>query len=1137
MVTALRTLAVMVALLAGSSAWCAEVPAEWLKTEGKGKAWIKATARCRALLGRLTLDNPRVGKYVPKIKQDCRMLRRHTGGFNWRRITAVEFLENLLADLVEGKVPNIRYRGKGVAVAYWSDLMNRIEAIWVHVPPRYDPNRSYQIFLCYKCGGGIHYKDGKATGGYRPTAAIANQTDTFFAWSSLYYGVKGRMGAVDEVKEAIPAICSAFSVDPNRVFLTGYSDGGFTSIWLAAHHPHLFAGIAPECANWQYSNVSQVGLYGVPMLVVDGWTDGGYNRVNFSRFHTLHTMGYDVAAVWGHHGHTYAPYERIDTMKRILAWAKTKRRNLWPKRVRYATWEVTWNRAFWFTIQRFAEPALPAQIDASIEDGNRIEVKTWNVAAYRLALSDRLVNPAQEVTVLTNGKPSYTGPFKPVVLIDLVPRPESTYVKDADTPGGIGCQTVRTWYGLKREGGYRMQGRTWLSVRPTGGDEATRKRLEGWAPPSATDDTAVTAEHLAKHNLYLYGGPDVNRLTAKIAADLPVTFGKGTFTVGDTVYDQPGHHVTFIHPNPLNPKKYVIVYAFNDAAEVAKQGFRNLRGESAWTFRKGDCRVFGVKPSRRKWGVTLDGPGPRTDIFIFDAAWKPSQRLTLGKVTASFDTTQMLRLRADAIREATGADIGLIWAYAPGRSRWRTRLDPGPVTLHDVAVTDMFPEYINLCDVSGDGLYAVPKSGRPQGILLDAAATTVLRERTDRAYDPEAAPALADIDPKRMYRVATNYYGLPAYGANVRKIPDPFVFSSPKAFLAGGHTSLPVRTLRQIPLSVGEAVAAYIAKRGTVAPRPTCFDLTQYLMNPEANEFGACDWLHLGLDVAWKRPGRPAREESRYTLNLGLRAGGAPALAPPRKNSKRFLDVNLMGQADAAFDFTMLDKRLPVAMSMSLRRFAIIADKEGKAFRLDADGTEDAVGRLVVVDLRLTNRGEIDVVGLAALAPMSMQRVNGGTWPDGSVSRPLTRAWVGFRRTIGARRKPPVHQSAALLVFDKPGARLRALCAPNVGYNFGLVAIQRPVTVKAGATVRVPLLFVAADKRADGPAIDLAGVLDALGDDIRKHLSAGAKTAARSPRRGWRTGAGATALREGWLLASEPPAWPCASTRRGPDLN
>ncbi len=53
----------------------------------------------------------------------------------------------MLEGLAGGKVPLLRYAGKGFGYPYWSNTMRRIEATWVHVPPSYGPGKSYQLFL------------------------------------------------------------------------------------------------------------------------------------------------------------------------------------------------------------------------------------------------------------------------------------------------------------------------------------------------------------------------------------------------------------------------------------------------------------------------------------------------------------------------------------------------------------------------------------------------------------------------------------------------------------------------------------------------------------------------------------------------------------------------------------------------------------------------------------------------------------------------------------------------------------------------------------------------------------------------------------------------------------------------------
>ncbi|MGA2033475.1 MAG: hypothetical protein ABSG68_14565, partial [Thermoguttaceae bacterium] len=130
-------------------------PAAWLSPAGKSEAWRTDTGRCRELLGKLDLQNALVQKHLPNVKEKVQILLR-SPDFDWRRKTAVEFLENMLEDLAAGREPLLRYAGKGFGYPYWSNTLRRIEATWVHVPPTYDPGKSYQLFIYYKCGGGIH---------------------------------------------------------------------------------------------------------------------------------------------------------------------------------------------------------------------------------------------------------------------------------------------------------------------------------------------------------------------------------------------------------------------------------------------------------------------------------------------------------------------------------------------------------------------------------------------------------------------------------------------------------------------------------------------------------------------------------------------------------------------------------------------------------------------------------------------------------------------------------------------------------------------------------------------------------------------------------------------------------------------
>src|SRR5262249_49345222 len=113
-----------------------------------------------------------------------------------------------------------------------------------------------------------------------------------------------------------------------------------------------------------------------------------------------------------------------------------------------------------------------------------------------------------------------------------------------------------------------------LMVRPTGKarhdkvgrwvagelDHATthwRHQFRGEAP--VKDDTAVTDDDIAGSNLILWGDPASNAILARIAGKLPIAWDADNVRVGGKSYAA-GHHVpVLIYPNPLNPKRYVVL--------------------------------------------------------------------------------------------------------------------------------------------------------------------------------------------------------------------------------------------------------------------------------------------------------------------------------------------------------------------------------------------------------------------------------------------------------------------------------------------------------------------------------------------------------------------------------------------------
>ncbi len=1034
----MRTAMILLTVLLFTSAQSALAsPAEWLQVSDKSTAWIEATANARKALAMLDPANPQTARYVPWLMKRAKLLNR-VESFDWKTVTAVQLVEAAALDLAEGKTPLQRYAGQGVGISYWSEAMQRIEAVWVQVPPHYSPDKDYQVFMYYKCGGGIRNKEGVAQGGYRPTAEMCCKfDDTFHVWSSLSTQVKGRNGAVVELKEAMGALQQDFSINSNRVFVTGWSDGGFTSFWLASHYPHLLAGAVPYCANWQYGNIEEIGLFNVPVLVADGWGDQGYNSGNFTRFHALKNMGYDISCLFGQHGHSYQGYEDEAEMTQIMAWARKQRRNVNPRRVRYATWNLAWHQAYWFSIERMAQPALAAQIDAEVKVGNRVEVQAQNVAAFRLTLDSSLVDVARPLTVVTNGETVYQGAYQADLFVELTKADKSRPAKTPLSSGGIVAKLRSTSYDLNAERNIPTQ--PWMEVRPTKISPEQKALVDKWVPRNAVDDTQVTDADLNKFNLILYGGPDINRVAARFAADFPVQFGKQQFTLGHRVYDQPEHAVQFLYPNPLSPGRDMIIHACNDLSVAGSREFNRQFGPGAGEFRTGDVAVFGAKADTIPFGISF--PGPAAKFSVLDAAWRENGEV-LGQAAQRFGYPEILRLWADAMQEKAGVDAAVVLCYPTTWNRWNTHLSQGPISMADLASTAMLPEYAALCEVSGETL---------KRMCREAAATSVLSDAHDPAYRAGVTLALSEIRDDQSYRIALDYQGSMRYAYRVEpsKMPHLFAFDSPEEFLAAQSAQLPLKNLRYSDIEWTAAAVQYVRRHKEVSPRPECFDLTRYLLDPQVNQFGAYDWLHVSVPDA--------------TVHIALHHAGQPKMAPPRANSKAFVEL-MPREATQHLDLSTLSGKLPVAVEISTQMFAIHTSEEQDTFRLmPIEKAGNKVGRLALVQLKLVNQGNVGIEGLAVLGAPKVYRIDGDAWPGRKLKEHDPKSFVGFHELHGPRENP-TSQKAELFVIE-PEASIEPLRLPNAGFNLGLVGLKRELRLPAKSSVMVPLVLLQLDSR------------------------------------------------------------------------
>jgi hypothetical protein len=99
--------------------------------------------------------------------------------------------------------------------------------------------------------------------------------------------------------------------------------------------------------------------------------------------------------------------------------------------------------------------------------------------------------------------------------------------------------------------------RTWAAAEMNHAVEHWRRQFRGEA--RVKNDADVTNADIAAHNLVLWGDPSSNKILAKIADKLPIGWNTQNVIVGDHTYSSAHHVPLLIYPNPLNPKRYVVI--------------------------------------------------------------------------------------------------------------------------------------------------------------------------------------------------------------------------------------------------------------------------------------------------------------------------------------------------------------------------------------------------------------------------------------------------------------------------------------------------------------------------------------------------------------------------------------------------
>lgn len=440
----------------------------------------------------------------------------------------------------------------------------------------------------------------KSTTGYASKPFAAGR-DRFMVQPYGRYTNASRIAGEIDGLEAIASVKKAYPIDENRIVMAGFSMGGASAWSYIVHFADRWVAGAPGAGftetevflrgdlRRQPQNAVQrrlwhmydstdyaMNTFNVPVVAYSGGIDGQKQAAD-AMAAAMQAEGLTLEHIIGPNtGHAYEPGARQQLQERLDAIA-AKGRTAVPKEVRFTTWMLRYNSMFWVTVDAMGREWERARVNATI-DGDAITATTANVTALHFTFGP--------------GQAPFARGAHATLTLDGVAIPLPAVARDGSLRVGL-VRAGDTWRagevpstGLRK--GHGLQGPiddafmdAFIIVRPTG--KAYSEALGTWereqadyaasewvhffrGEPRVKKDVDITDADIASSNLILFGDPSSNAVYKRIAARLPIAWRPDGVSVGAERFTAT-HVPVFIYPNPLNPRRYVVInsgFTFHD---------------------------------------------------------------------------------------------------------------------------------------------------------------------------------------------------------------------------------------------------------------------------------------------------------------------------------------------------------------------------------------------------------------------------------------------------------------------------------------------------------------------------------------------------------------------------------------------
>ncbi len=483
-----------------------------------------------------------------------------------------------------------------VVRGYVSKLDKSVQPYGLVIPPSYSPTAPHRWRLdTWFHGRNELLSEGNFITDRQKNPGEFTPRDTIVLHLYGRYCNANKLAGEVDLFEALEAVKRQYAIDENRIVVRGFSMGGAAAWHIAAHHAGLWAAAAPgagfsetpdflkiwakedlkptwwEQKLWHLYDATDyaVNFFNLPLVAYNGDIDGQKQAADVMEKAMAAEKMRLTRVVGPQTGHKYHPDSKVE-INRIVDANAERGREAYPRRVRFTTWTLAYNRMKWVTVEALGEHWKRARLDAEVTGERGIDVKTEHVEAFALEFGPGgcPLDPAAAPTVTVNGQRVLAAPpMSDRSWVGRFHRANGKWVagplpaslrKAHGLQGPIDDAFLDSFLMVKPTGTPMAPGvAKWVAGEQQHAITEWRRQFRGEA--QVRDDSAVSDADIAASNLILWGDPGSNRVLARIADKLPVKWTAEAVMVGAKKYPAGTHAPVLIYPNPLNPKKYVVL--------------------------------------------------------------------------------------------------------------------------------------------------------------------------------------------------------------------------------------------------------------------------------------------------------------------------------------------------------------------------------------------------------------------------------------------------------------------------------------------------------------------------------------------------------------------------------------------------